>query len=110
MSKIGTLFGELLKPVPRFHFEKAVSTHKADRYSKKFSSWNQLTTLLYAQITGKESLREIETGLAAQQSRWHHLGLNRVCRSTLADANNRRDPAIFETLFYALLERRRHLW
>lgn len=105
MPKIGTLFGELLKLVPRFHFEKAVSTHKADRYSKKFSSWNQLTTLLYAQITGKESLREIETGLAAQQSRWHHLGLNRVCRSTLADANNRRDPAIFETLFYALLER-----
>lgn len=71
MPKIGTLFGELLKLVPRFHFEKAVSTHKADRYSKKFSSWNQLTTLLYAQITGKESLREIETGLAAQQTIRH---------------------------------------
>ena len=109
MPKIGTIFAELLKLLPRSRFEMSVSVHQADRYSKGFNSWNQLTTLLYAQISRKESLRDIETGLVAHSDRWYHLGLSRVCRSTLADANNRRPYEIFESLFYALHGRCRDL-
>jgi len=105
MTKIGTMFSELLKLVPRFKFDKAVDRHKADRYAKSFTSWRQFITLMYAQIKGKDSLRDIETGLAAQESRWYHLGLSHVRRSTLSDANNRRDYRIFEEMFYSLLGR-----
>ena len=105
MPHINTIFSELLKLLPRRQFEKAVLAHGGDRYTKRFTAWNQFTTLLYAQISRKESLREIETGLSAHGERLYHLGLTGVRRSTLADANNRRDAGIFETLFYALLER-----
>lgn len=105
MTQAGTIFSELLKLVPRYHFDKAVNRYQGDRYTKSFSSWKQFITVLYSQITRKDSLREIETGLIAQSNRWYHLGLSRVCRSTLADANNRRDYRIFEELFYQLLSR-----
>ncbi|KMP12229.1 hypothetical protein UR09_01685 [Candidatus Nitromaritima sp. SCGC AAA799-A02] len=109
MTKIGTVFSELLKLIPRFHFDSAVNRYSSDRYTKSFSCWRQFITLLYAQITQKDSLRDIETGLAAQSNRWYHLGLDRVCRSTLSDANNRRDYGVFEDLFYHLLKRCRDL-
>lgn len=105
MPHINSIFSELLKLLPRHQFEKAVCAHDGDRYAKRFTTWNQFTTLLYAQISRKESLREIETGLAAHGDRLYHLGLKSVHRSTLADANNRRDSGIFEALFYAILER-----
>jgi hypothetical protein len=60
--------------------------------------------LLYAQATKKESLRDIETGFNLNFGSWHHLGIKSISRSTLADANNRRDYKIFEKLFYSLLE------
>ncbi len=109
MTQVGTVFSELLKLVPRYHFDKAVNSHQGDRYAKSFTSWKQFITLLYSQITRKDSLREIETGLLAQSNRCYHLGLTRVCRSTLADANNRRDFRIFEELFYHLLGRCKNL-
>lgn len=105
MTQIGTIFSELLKLVPRFHFDQTVNRYGLDRYAKSFTSWRQFITLLYAQVKGKESLRDMETGLAVQSSRWYHVGLGRVCRSTLSDANHRRDYRMFEELFYHLLSR-----
>ena len=109
MTKIGTIFSELLKLVPRFHFEKAVNRHGTDSYAKSFTTWRQFITLLYSQIRRKDSLRDIETGLAAQQQRCYHLGLARVCRSTLSDAMGRRSYRVFEDLFYNILGRCRDL-
>jgi hypothetical protein len=69
-----------------------------------------LTVLLYAQASGKISLRDITNGLELQQKRTYHLGFDEpVTRSTLADANARRSYKIYEDLFYALLERCRDL-
>lgn len=109
MTQVGTIFSELLKLVPRYHFDKAVNGHQGDRYAKSFTTWKQFITLLYSQITRKDSLREIETGLLAQSNRCYHLGLTQVRKSTLADANNRRDFRIFEELFYHLLGRCKNL-
>lgn len=100
-----TIFGELLKLLPRHQFERAVQEHGGDRYVKSFTTWQQLLTMLYAQIGQKDSLRDITTGLVAHAGRWYHLGLSGISRSTLADANSRRDYQIFEHLFYCLLER-----
>lgn len=77
--------------------------HEADRYVKKLTTWNQFIALLYAQSTGKESLRDIETGLLIQSEKWAHLGVRSVARSSLSYANNHRDYRIYEQLFYEIL-------
>jgi hypothetical protein len=100
-----TIMSQLLTLLPRHQFDQAVSDFGGDHYVKKFTTWNQLTTLMYAQASGKISLRDIQTALGTQQPKLYHLGLPAVKKSTLADANAKRDPAIMEKLFYRLLDR-----
>lgn len=110
MAHYNTVFNDLLDLFPRHQFEKFTEGLGADRYVKKFTTWNQLTVLLYAQASGKNSLREIETGLLSQASRLYHLGIeNKVARSTLAEANARRPWQVYQKLFYAMLARCRDL-
>lgn len=100
-----TVMNQLLLLLPRHQFDQAVSAFGGDAYVKKFSAWNQLTVLLHAQASGKNSLRDIQTALGTQQPKLYHLGLPAVKRSTLADANAKRDCRIMEKLFQHLLER-----
>lgn len=104
-----TVLQQLLHLLPRHDFQSFVGQHKADKYTKRLSCWNQLTILLYAQATEKDSLREIETGLLVRNERWYHLGLSTCARSTLARANEKRQWSIYESLFYKLLERCKNL-
>lgn len=99
-----TVLHQLLNLLPEQQFQTFVGQHNADRYVKRFTCFNQLTTLLYAQITGKECLREIEADLRVLDSTWSELGLKSIARSTLAYANERRPAAIFESLFYVLFQ------
>jgi hypothetical protein len=103
MSYSNTIFNQLLNFLPKNKFNQYIGQHQADRYTKSLTAWNQLAALLYAQATGKDSLREIETGLNLHNSDWYHLGINTVARSTLSYANNNRSYLIFEKLFYAIL-------
>ena len=105
MRKLETIFGELLKLVPRYQFEKAVNQYQGDRYVKSYTTWHQYITILFSQIKQKDSIRDIVTGLEANESRWYHLGLTGIHRSTFSDANNKRSFQIFEDLFYHLLSR-----
>lgn len=105
MSHVNTVFSQLLQLIPRHDFENLVREHKGDRYVKEFMCWKQFITLLYAQIKGQNSLRDIVTGLNSQSRKLYHLGMGKVSRSTLSDANNERDYRIYEGLFYRLLER-----
>ncbi len=98
-----TVLQQVLAFLPEQQFQTFVGQHEADRYVKTFSCWNQLTTLLYAQATQKDSLRDIETGLTILDSRWKELGLRSVARSTMAYANEHRPAAIYESLFYVLV-------
>lgn len=100
-----TIMNQLLTLIPRHQFDQAVSEHSGNRYVKKYTTWNHLTTLLYAQASGKNSLRDIQTALGTQEPKLYHLGLPAVKRSTLADANSKRDYQIMEKLFYRLLDR-----
>ncbi|MBU1023080.1 DUF4372 domain-containing protein, partial [bacterium] len=105
MSHINTIFNQLLHLIPRHQFENLVRTYSGDRYVKEFTCWNQFTTLMYGQIKGRDSLRDIVIGLNSQRSKFYHIGLQSVARSTLADANNNRDWRIYEGIFNRLLER-----
>jgi len=109
MQYSNTILNQLLNFLPRNQFNRFVGQHDGDRYTKKFSSWNQFILMLYAQATGKESLREVETGFKVNSGAWYHLGVKTVSRSTLSDANSRRSYQIFEKLFYSLLEQCRDI-
>lgn len=99
-----TIFNQLLSFLPKYKFNQFVGQHNGDKYVKKLTTWNQLTALLYAQATGKKSLRDIETGLKIHENQWYHLGISSVAKSSLSYANNNRSYEIFEKLFYSLLE------
>lgn len=110
MAHYNTVFHQLLQLVPRHHFESRVRELNGDRYVKKFTTWNQLTVLLYAFASNKSSLRDIENGLNSHLKHLYHLGLpDSISRSTLADANSKRDYRIYEDLFYRLEERCRRM-
>ncbi|PJC38653.1 IS4 family transposase [Candidatus Peregrinibacteria bacterium CG_4_9_14_0_2_um_filter_38_9] len=104
MNYTNTIFNQLLELLPRNRFEQFVGQHKADKYVKKMSCWNQLSIMLYAQAKGKESLRDIETGLLSQENKIYHLGLQSVAKSTIAEANRDRPYQIYESLFYELFK------
>jgi len=105
MGKINTIMLELLKLFPRYEFEKLENRYNGNYYTKYFTGWQQLVTLLFAQAGGKNSLRDIETSLSVHYSKWYHIGLKGIKRSTLSDAMQNRPYEIFEGIFYKLLEK-----
>ena len=99
-----TVFKQLFNFIPGHRFEKIVSELGQDNYCKYFTTWKQFKTVFYSQITGKDSLREIESGLLSSHNKLYHIGFEPVPRSTLSDAMNRRDSRVFEELFSEALE------
>jgi hypothetical protein len=91
--------------IPQRKFEKEAEKNGYNRYTKHFNVWNQLKANLYAQISGKMSLRDIETGLKVQYKDWYHLGLTNISRSQLAYVNQRRSFKIFRHLYYHLFSK-----
>ena len=89
----------LLKHLPWHRFEELVEEHGADARVRKLSSKTQLVALLFAQLAGAISLREIELAMQSHSTRLYHLGAKEVSRSTLADANKQRPPEVFSLLF-----------
>ena len=89
----------LLKHVPWSAFDDLVDEHGADARVRRLSTRSQLVAMLYAQLGGLASLRDIETAMASHSARLYHLGASEVSRSTLADANALRPHAVFTGLF-----------
>jgi hypothetical protein len=103
MRHQNTVFHSILKRVPWPVFERLVAEHGADRGVRQLSTKDQFVALLYGQLSGAASLREIEGGLASQATRLYHLGARPAARSTLADANAARPYAVFAGLFEHLV-------
>jgi IS4 transposase len=88
-------FHALIKPISPAHFNQSVARHRADKHSKGFSCWDQLIAMLYAQLSGAQSLRQLEAGFNSQYTHHYPLGVSSIRRSTLADANHKRPAAVF---------------
>jgi len=99
-----TVFKQLLQFLPRYEFNLGVSRYRGEHWVKKFSTYDQFLCLAYAQMAGRESLRDIETCLNSHQEKLYHLGFRgNVSRTTLADANERRDWRIFQDFGHVLI-------
>ena len=94
----------MLKALPRGAFEQAVSRHAADRHTKGFTCWGQLVAMVYGQLGGATSLRQLEAGFNQHVRHHYHLGAGAIRRSTLADANARRNPQVFADTLRVLIE------
>jgi hypothetical protein len=86
-------------------FDRVVDKHGADKHDKKFCAWDQLLAMLFGQLSGASSLRQIEAGFNSQGLHHYHLGTREVRRSTLADANNKRKVQVFEEAARVLMQR-----
>lgn len=92
----------LLKHLPWAEFDRLVEAHGADARVRRLNTRSQLVAMLYAQLSGAASLREIEAAMASHSARLYHLGARDVSRSTLADANAQRPHQVFSGLFAAM--------
>lgn len=98
------IFSQLINFIPKQKFSSIVKSHDGDRYVKKFDSFHHLITMLYSEFQNCDSLREIEVGILGVMEKLNHLGLRHLPKkSTLAEANERRNPQIFEDLYFAIL-------
>lgn len=96
MNSRSYIFSQLVSLLPRNHFDYLVKKYQADKYLKTFSCWNHLLVLVWAQLTQRESLRDIVGSLRGHKSKFYHLGFGKdVCRSTLSVANEQREVEVF---------------
>lgn len=106
-----TIFAQLLDYLPRHRFHHCVERYRGDHRVHKFSCFDQFLCMAFAQLTGRESLRDIEACLRAVQPKLYHAGFrSRVARNTLAKANERRDWRIWAELAQDLISRARALY
>ena len=108
MHKDKFVFSQLIVFLDRNKFNYIVRKHDGDKYVKHFTCWNQLLSLMFGQLSNRESLRDLIVALDAHHSKCYHLGMGRnVSRSSLARANQDRDYHIFEEYAYYLVNEAR---
>lgn len=106
MVRVASLFSQLLDHFPRTEFAALVKKHGAERGAKGFTCWNQFISMMFCQLARADSLREICNGLACCLGKLAHLGIDDAPkRSTLAYANTHRTAALYEDLFWTVLNR-----
>jgi hypothetical protein len=105
------IFSQLMSFLPRHEFNKCVRRYQGEHWIRSFSCFDQFLCMAFAQLTYRESLRDIETCLRAMQPKLYHAGIrSRVSRSTLADANEKRDWRIYADFAQGLIRIARQLY
>ena len=105
------IFSELISHLPHKEFQKCVARYDDDSQSRTFSHWDQYLTMAFAQLTYRESLRDIEACLRSVTGKLYHLGIrSKVARTTLGDANESRDWRIFADFAQVLIRIARPLY
>ncbi len=106
-----TVFAQLMDHVSRFEFNRCAARYDGNYKTSRFSCWDQFLCMAFAQLTYRESLRDIEACLRAVQPKLYHLGIRaHVARSTLADANETRDWRIYADFAHSLIVTARELY
>jgi len=106
-----TIFSQLMEFVPRYEFRTCVERYQGDYKVQSFSCWDHFLTLAFAQLTYRESLRDIEACLRAKSTKLYHMGIrSRISRNTLAHANQVRDWRIYADFAQVLITMARQLY
>src|SRR3974390_2049701 len=106
-----TVFSQLIEFLPHQEFQKCVARYAGNRYLKNLSCWDQYLAMAFAQLTYRESLRDIEACLRSVGGKLYHMGFRgKVARSTLADANESRDWRIYADFAQVLIAIARPLY
>lgn len=106
-----TVFSQLMEFVSPYEFQLCVARYHGNRYVKDFSCWDQFLCMAFAQLTFRDSLRDIETCLRAQQPKLYHMGFRgSISRATLAHANRERDWRIYSDFAHGLIRQARALY
>jgi hypothetical protein len=106
-----TVFSQLIDHVPNTDFQNCVSRYKGEHYVKSFSCWDQFLSMVFAQLTYRESLRDIEACLGSIGGKLYHMGIrSKIAKSTLADANELRDWRIYADFAQVLIAIARPLY
>ena len=104
MTRVCSIFSQILQLISRLEFEAAVRKHKAEHHARGFTCWGQFIAMLFCQLGHAKSLREICGGLAASEGKLRHLGLPQApARATLAYANEHRPWQLYRAVFDQLL-------
>jgi len=102
------VFAQLTDFLPQRIFDRMVDKYHGNKYVRFFTCWNQLLSMLFGQLSGRESLRDLMIGLDAHKSKYYHLGFGKsVTRSNLAKANEKRNCKIFEEFAYHMIDQAR---
>ncbi len=105
------IFSQILDFLPRYEFNKCVQRYQGNYRTRKFSCYDQFLCMAFAQLTYRESLRDIETCLRALRPKLYHAGIrSKISRSTLAEANETRDWHIYADFAQGLIQRARELY
>lgn len=96
MAQVAYIFNQLCSLLPRDHFEYLVKKYEGNSYMKTYSCWNHFLVMLWAQLTGRESLRDIESSLRAHKDKLYRLGMGKnISRNNLSHANATREVSIY---------------
>jgi hypothetical protein len=105
------VFAQLMEYIPHYSFRRIVHRYDGERRLREFSCWDQFACMAFGQLTFRESLRDLEVCLRSRPEHLYHMGIRgRVSRSTLAEANERRDWRIYADLAAVLIRRARQLY
>ena len=111
MNSGRTVFSQVLDHLPWYEFQKCVARYRGDYQQKSFSCWDQFLAMSFAQLTYRESLRDIEACLRSMSGKLYHVGFRgRAARTTLADANESRDWRIYADFAQVLIRIARPLY
>lgn len=105
MSHNNTAFHQLISPLSRHDFERLAKEHHSGQKLRSASRWDQFIGMSMSQLSGRQSLRDIQSNLEAQQDKLYHLGAKPIARSTLARLNENQPASLYQALFYKLLGR-----
>ena len=106
-----TIFSQIMDYLPLHEFRKCVKRYQGSYRVRKFSCLDQFLCMAFAQLTYRESLRDIEACLRSMQNKLYHMGIRgRVSRNTLARANEKRDWRIYADFAQALIHQARRLY
>ena len=111
MNQGQSIFAQIMSYIPKHKFDHCVKKYRGGYKVQSFTCWEQFLVMAFAQLTYRDSLRDIETCLRAMQNKLYHIGLrSKISRSTLAYANQNRDWRIYAEFAYLLIDQAKELY